>query len=103
MAQYLWQTSLTASAWKAQIAGSSAALVAAGDAGAANFGGRVLHAWIAFGEYDLIAVVEMPDNESMAAFVLAMTAQGHYSAGKTTILLSGAEAEAALKRAGSSG
>ena len=76
MAQYLWQTSLTSSAWKDQVSGKIAALVDAGSAGAAHFGGQVLHAWVAFGEYDLIAVVEMPDNESMAAFVLAMTAKG---------------------------
>ena len=103
MAQYLWQTSLTASAWKDQMSGNGAALVAAGGGGAADFGGEVLHAWVAFGEYDLIAVVEMPDNESMAAYVLAMTARGNYSAGKTTILLGADETKRALQRAGASG
>ena len=103
MAQYLWQTSLTSAAWKDQASGKVAALLGAGDANAAHFGGDVLHSWVAFGEYDFIAVVEMPDNESMAAFVLAMTAKGHYSAGKTTILLSGSESKAALDRAASLG
>ena len=51
----------------------------------------------------MIAIVEMPDNESMAAYVLAMIANGHFSAGKTTILLSADEAAGALKRAGASG
>ena len=74
-----------------------------GDADAAHFGGNVLHSWVAFGEYDFIAVVDMPDNESMAAYVLAMTAKGHYSAGKTTVLLSGDESKAALNRAASLG
>ena len=101
MAQYLWQTSLTASAWQGQVSGDVAALLDAGAGEAASFGGEVLHAWVAFGEYDLIAVLDMPDNESMAAFVLAMTARGHYSTGKTTILLSGAETERALQRAAS--
>ncbi len=99
MAQYLWQTSLTSSAWKDQVSGNIAALFDTGDANAGHFGGKVLHAWVAFGEYDFIAVVEMPDNESMAAYVLAMTAKGHYSAGKTTILLSGEETGRALNRA----
>lgn len=103
MAQYLWQTSLTSSAWEGQVSGDTAALLKVGDADAAHFGGSVLHAWVAFGEYDLIAVVDMPDNESMAAYVLAMTAKGHYAAGKTTILLSGDETDRALKRAASSG
>lgn len=101
MAQYLWQTSLTSSAWKEQVTGNSAALFDSGDSKAGHFGGKALHAWVAFGEYDFIAVVEMPDNESMAAFVLAMTSKGHYSAGKTTILLSGDETERAMKRAAS--
>lgn len=103
MAQFLWQTSLTSSAWKDQVSGNIAALFDAGNADAAHFGGVVLHAWVAFGEYDLIAVVEMPDNESMAAYVLAMTAKGHYSSGKTTILLSGDETERAMSRAASLG
>lgn len=103
MAQYLWQSSLTSSAWKNQVAGDIAALFDAGDADAQHFGGKVLHSWVAFGEYDFIAVVEMPDNESMAAFVLAMTAKGHYSAGKTIILLSSDETKAATQRAASLG
>ncbi len=103
MAQYLWQSSLTSSAWKDQIVGDVAALFDASDADAGHFGGKVLHSWVAFGEYDFIAVVEMPDNESMAAFVLAMTAKGHYSAGKTTILLSSDETKAATRRAAALG
>lgn len=103
MAQYLWQTSLTSSAWKGQVAGNTAALFDTGDADAAAFGGTVLHAWVAFGEHDFIAVVEMPDNESMAAYVLAMTAKGHYAAGKTTILLSSEETKRAMQRAASLG
>ena len=83
------------------MAGNIEALFDSGDSNAGQFGGKVLHAWVAFGEYDLIAVVDMPDNESMAAYVLAMTAKGHYSAGKTTILLSGDETERAMSRAAS--
>lgn len=101
MAQYLWQTSLTPSAWKDQVSGKIAALFDTGDSNAGHFGGKVLHAWVAFGEYDFIAVVEMPDNESMASYVLAMTAKGHYSAGKTTILLSSEETNRAMNRAAS--
>ncbi len=101
MAQYLWQASLTSSAWKDQVTGAIDAIFNTRDAEAARFGGVVLHSWVAFGEHDFIAVVEMPDNESMAAYVLAMTAKGHYSAGKTTILLSSGETAAAMKRAAS--
>ena len=103
MAQYLWQASITSSAWKSQIMGNADAAFSAEAANAEQFGGTVLHSWVAFGEYDFIAVVEMPDNESMAAYVLGMTAQGHYSSGKTTILLSNDETRAAIHRAASFG
>lgn len=105
MAQYLWQTSLTSSAWKDHIESEEEEygfdLFDYGPSLAENFGGKVLHAWVAFGEYDYIAVVDMPDNESMAAYVLWMTAQGQYTAGKTTVLLSVEESRRALERADS--
>ena len=41
----------------------------------------------------------MPSNESMAAYVLAMTAMGYYSQGKTTVLLSADETNQAVLRA----
>ena len=86
MAQYLWQTSLTSAALKIRVVGANANRLTAGDASAEHFGGRVLHIWLADGEYSYIEVVEMPDNESMAAYVQMMSGSGHYSAGKTTPL-----------------
>ena len=55
---------------------------------------------IAFGEYDIVAIVEMPDNESMAAFVLAAVSGGHLSGSKTTPLMSVEDAVSAMGRAG---
>ena len=99
MAQFLWQTSLTAQAWKGLMAKNASPLFGEGHRVAEEFGGSVLNSWVAFGENDFIALVEMPGNESMAAYVLAMTAMGHYSQGRTTILLSADETNEAIHRA----
>ncbi len=99
MAQFLWQTSLTSQAWKGLMASSASPLFGEGQRVAEEFGGSVIHSWVAFGENDFIALVEMPSNESMAAYVLAMTAMGYYSQGKTTVLLSWDESNQAIYRA----
>ena len=68
-----------------------------------KLGGKVSGAWMAFGEYDTITIVEMPDNVSAAAFALAISAGGSLKAVKTTPLISVEEGTAALKKAGTSG
>ena len=99
MAQFLWQTSLTSAAWKALMSQAAAPLFGEGHRVAEEFGGSVKHSWVAFGENDFIVLVEMPSNESMAAYVLAMTAMGYYSQGNTTVLLNTDETNQAILRA----
>src|SRR2546430_9718898 len=41
-----------------------------------KLGGRILHSYFAFGEYDVIVITEMPDNVSAAAMALAFAAGG---------------------------
>jgi uncharacterized protein with GYD domain len=66
-------------------------------------GGRVISSWFSFGEYDLIAVVEMPDNVSAAAFVLAISAGGSLRTVRTMPLLTLDEGLKAMKLACASG
>lgn len=103
MAQYLWQTSLTSQTWEGIMSKDLSVIYGELGATAESFGGSVTQSWVAFGENDFIAVVDMPDNESMAAFVLSMTVRGYYSQGKTTVLLSPDETDRALNRAGGLG
>ncbi len=100
MALYLWQFAFTARAWERQMGEHIAPFKHLDDKVAAEYGGKVLQSWYAFGEYDIIAVVEMPDNESMAAYVLAMNSSGYLSGGKTTVLMSMDEGDSAVSRAG---
>lgn len=68
-----------------------------------KLGGTLNGLWLSFGDYDGVAVLEMPDNTSAAAFALAAGAGGACKAVKTTSLLSPAEGMAAMKKAGASG
>src|SRR5947199_1470761 len=52
-----------------------------------ELGGTVEGFWFAFGEYDFVLVVQMPDNVSVAALSLAVAAGGAVEKGKTTPLM----------------
>jgi uncharacterized protein with GYD domain len=40
-------------------------------------GGKVLGVYVTMGEYDLVAVTESPNDEAVAAFLLAQASQGN--------------------------
>jgi uncharacterized protein with GYD domain len=67
-----------------------------------GLGGRLHGAWFAFGDYDIIAIVEMPDNTNAAAFSLAASAGGSVRALKTTPLMTTEEGIEAMRRAAGS-
>ena len=68
-----------------------------------KLGGKIQGFWFAFGDSDVIAILDLPDNTSMAAFALAVGAGGACSKVKTTALLSIDEAIEAMKKAATSG
>jgi len=68
-----------------------------------KLGGKIEHAFFAFGDYDLVAIVDMPSNVEAAAFSLAAAAGGATRSIKTTPLLTTAEGIAAMKKAAMSG
>lgn len=68
-----------------------------------KLGGSLKSAWLSFGDYDTIVVVDMPDNVSAAAFAIAISAGGSCRSVKTTPLLSVEEGVAAMKKASGSG
>jgi uncharacterized protein with GYD domain len=65
-----------------------------------RLGGHLHSAFLAFGEYDSVMIVEMPDNVNAAACSLAMSAGGAVKAFKTTTLMTVEEMIESLKRAG---
>ena len=68
-----------------------------------KIGGKLTGLWLSFGDYDIVAVIEMPDNASAAAFAIAIGAGGACRSVKTTPLLSVEDGIAAMKKAGTSG
>lgn len=70
---------------------------------AAKLGGTLKGAWLTFGDYDTIVVVDLPDNTTAAAFAMAISAGGSCKSVKTTALLSVEEGLAAMKKAGNTG
>jgi uncharacterized protein with GYD domain len=68
-----------------------------------KLGGSIGNFWLSFGSHDVVAIVDMPDNVSAAAFALAIVAGGACTNVQTTPLLSIEEGLAAMKKAGSSG
>jgi uncharacterized protein with GYD domain len=68
-----------------------------------KLGGKIEGAWLAFGEYDIVVVVQMPDNVSAIAFSMALTAGGAVRACKTTPLLTVEEGVQAMRKAGGTG
>lgn len=63
-----------------------------------SVGGKLLAGGFSFGEYDIVAVYEAPDDASAAAIAMAVAARGAVKSAKTTKLLSGAEWVEALRK-----
>jgi len=65
----------------------------------ASLGGRMLHFFYSFGDYDAVVLAELPDNQAAAALSLASDSAGATRKVHTTVLLSVAEAMDAMARA----
>lgn len=102
MSSYLLQVAYTPEAWANLIAHPQDRIDAVRPA-VEKLGGKLTQGWFAFGDYDLVAIVEMPTNVEAAAFSLAAAAGGAIRAIKTTPLLTNAEGVEAMKKAAKSG
>ncbi len=68
-----------------------------------KIGGTMTGLWLSFGDYDVVTIIDMPDNRSAAAFAIAIGAGGACRSVKTTPLLDVEEGLLAMKKAGKSG
>ena len=66
-------------------------------------GGRLEAFYYAFGDYDIVAIFEMPDNAGAAAISMAVSAGGALSSLKTTVLMDVNESMDAMRKAGGAG
>src|SRR5262249_9635388 len=87
MAHFLVQLAYTPEAWAAMLKNPQDRSAAVSGA-IEKLGGRIERFWLSFGEYDIVGIVEMPNNVSAAAFAMAIGAGGACRTLKTTPLLS---------------
>lgn len=98
MAFYLFQGSYTPVAIKAMVdkpqdrEAASRPLIEA-------LGGKLHHLFFCFGKDDVAALIEAPDDAAMAACALVVASSGALSSGRTTKLMTSAEAMKAMAAA----
>jgi uncharacterized protein with GYD domain len=100
MASYLYQVSYTAESWAKQLANPGNRINAVRPAVEAA-GGKVVVAYYAFGDADIVLIADLPDNVSAASLALVFSAGGAVSSVRTTVLMSIDDGLAAIKKAGS--
>jgi uncharacterized protein with GYD domain len=99
VAKYLLQVAYTPEAWAAQIKNPQNRVEVVGRL-LEKFGGRFESAYMCFGDYDIVAVMDVPDNVSAAAVSMTVSAGGAVKAIKTTPLMSVDEGLQAMRNAG---
>jgi len=100
MALYLYQAAYTPESWAAQLKNPQNRVDMVGKAACEAVGGKLVCGAYCFGDYDLVIVADVPNDEAMAAIALAIAAGGAVKTAKTTKLMSGAQGVEAMKQAG---
>ncbi len=95
----MYQAAYTPESWAAQMKDPQNRVETVGRQICESVGGKLVGAWLCFGEYDLIIIADVPNNESMAAIALGVGAGGAIKASKTTVLITGTEGVGALEKA----
>jgi uncharacterized protein with GYD domain len=96
MPRFLFQASYTAEGAKGLRRQGGTGRREAVARAAQSVGGRLEHFYFAFGEHDAFAVADLPDNQSAAAFALAVSEAGGASV-RTVVLLTPEEVDTAAK------
>ena len=99
MALYMYQLAYTSESWAAQVKNPQNRIETVGKAVCEAAGGKLIGGWLCFGEYDAVLIMDLPNDESMAAVATAVASGGALRAGKTTHLITGAQGVNALKKA----
>jgi len=97
MPKYLLQGSYTAEGSKGLLKDGGSKRRAAAKTLVESLGGKIECLYFAFGETDVLAIVDMPDSASAAAASLTIGASGGLT-GKLTVLLTAEEIDQAAKK-----
>jgi uncharacterized protein with GYD domain len=102
MAHYLFQVAYTPQAWATLIKNPHDRIEIVRPV-LRKLGGDIEVSYLAFGDYDVVGIMNLPSNVEAAAFSLAATAGGSIKSIKTTPLMTIAEGIEAMKKAAASG
>src|SRR5436305_9693549 len=100
MALYMFQGTYTPEAWTALTNNPQDRSVGLSEM-IQKLGGKLINLYYCFGEYDVVAIFEAPDDITASGMVLAAISPGHAKASKTTKLLTVQEATEAMSKANS--
>lgn len=98
MAKYLLRVNYTLDGVRGVIAKGGSARKAAASAAAKSAGGKLEALYFAFGDTDVYAIADLPDNAAAAALALAVSAGGGATV-ETTVLLTADDIDKATKQA----
>jgi uncharacterized protein with GYD domain len=99
MPKYLLEVSYTAEGAKGLMKDGGSKRRAAARALVESLGGKLDSIYYAFGETDVIAIIDMPDNAAAAACSLALAGSGAVNS-KIMVLLTPEEIDQAVKKSG---
>jgi uncharacterized protein with GYD domain len=99
MAFYMVQAAYTAEAWATMVKNPQDRSVPLREL-AQKLGGRLISLYFCFGEYDVVSILEAPDDIAAGAAGLAAVSPGHIKAIKTTKLFTIEEAMEMMRKAG---
>jgi uncharacterized protein with GYD domain len=102
MAHYMLQVAYTADSWATQVKNPQNRIEAVRPA-VEKVGGKIEGAWYTFGDYDIVLIMQAPDNVAAASMAIAFAAGGALKAVKTTPLMTVEEGIEAIKKAGGTG
>lgn len=97
MPKYMLQVNYTLDGVKGVVSKGGSARKAAAQAGAESLGGTLESLYFAFGDTDVFAVADLPDNAAAAALALNVTSAGGATV-RTVVLLTADEVDAATDR-----
>ena len=98
MAHFLIEVGYTPQAWSSQI-DSQANVVDRITPAVTAANGHIECLYYAFGDSDLVGIIDFPSQEDAAAFALAVTSSGALRSYKTTPLLTVAQGMVSMRRA----
>ena len=102
MPHYLQQVAYSIEGWKALVKKPQNRIEAVRPV-IEKLGGKIETAYLTFGDYDVVIILEMPSNVDVSAIAMAYAAGGACKSVKTTPLLTWDEAVEAMKKAGKTG